>query len=391
MSVRRSRVFTTEVSTPETEVVASQLKYLRSLNERIQKEEIRVTEAREAIPKLQNLLAQRLEESKSFSGVIADLMRLQVQPEVPSESDSENPFLLPVLGARVEYARLTRLAADAREYHRSLSNSLAIIEKQVDSAQSVISSSTGVLARMQGTRSTMLESIKLQYGLIHPIHRLSDDMLAYIFSLTVSEKFETVRMFRGVPEDCPEFNALVILASVCSTWRDIAYGYPSLWGRVVVTDVSPPTPYRRYSAAPPIAVVAVGDLLFGNDHARLPSLASRTSIEDLTITSSRLGHIQFDLSRIESIQRLTIAYSEFQSDPTTSFVPRGLNNLSSLTCIHNYPSFHSPIPSMRDFSLSVHAGDDQPLFSFGRILRYSPNLETPLALWVTNTRILEED
>ena len=381
MSVRRSRVFTTEVSTPEMELVASQLKYLRHLNERIQKEEIRVTAAHEAIPKLQNLLAQRQEEIKSFSGVIADIMRLQVQPEVPYESDSENSFLLPALSARVEYGRLTRLAAEAKEYRRSLSYSLAIIEEQVGAAQSVISASTGVLARMQGTRSTMLESIKLQYGLIHPIHRLSDDILAYIFSLIVSEKFETVRVFRGDPEDCPEFNSLITLASVCSTWRDIAYDHSSLWHRVVVTDVSPPTPYRRYHAAPPIAVIAVGNALFGNDHARLPSLASRTSIDDLTITSSRLGHIQFDLSRIKSIQRLTIAYSEFQGGPTTFFIPTGLANLSSLTCIHNYPSFHSAIPSIRDFSLSVRASSYQPQFSFGRILRYFPNLDTLSLYW----------
>lgn len=376
MSVRRSRVVTTELSTPEMEVVASQLNYLRNLNERIKKEEIRVTGANEAIPKLRTLLAQREAEIKSFSGVMADIMRLQVQPGVPFEGDSDNPFLLPALSARVEYGRLTRLAADAKEYRRSLLDSLAVIEKQVDAAQSVISASIGVLARMQGTRSTMLESIKLQYGLIHPIHRIPDDILAYIFSLIVSEKFETIRMFRGDSEDCPDFDALVTLASVCSTWRDITYANPSLWDRVVVTDVSSPTPCRRDCATPPISVVAVGDTLFGNDHARLPSLASRTSIGDLTITSSRLGHIQFDLSRIQSIQRLTIAYSEFQSDPTTSFVPRDLHNLSSLTCIHNYPSFLSHIPSIKDFSLSVRAGDHQPRFSFDRILRYSPNLET---------------
>jgi hypothetical protein len=374
MSTNRSRGFTTHVSIPEMELVASQLEYLKRLNVTIQNEEGRVREAREAIPKLQILLAQRREETKSFSGILSDLMRLQTQPRASIEDSLENPFIIPALQARVEYGRLTRLAAEAKEYRRSLSDSLDIIEKQIDTAHSVISASGGVLARMQSARSSMLESIRHQYELIHPIHRLPDSLLAYIFSLIVSEKFENIRRFRGDPEDCPKLDAPVMLASVCSTWKDIAYNNPSLWNRVVVTDVSTPSPYWRNRAAPPIAVVAVGGALVGNDHAPLPSLASRTLIDDLTITSTRLSVIQFDLSRINSIRRLTVAYPEFHDEPVTFSIPAVLTNLSSLTCIHSYPSLRSPMPLIKD--LSVHAGVHYPQSTFERVFRYTPNLET---------------
>jgi len=197
MSAHHSRVFTTEFSTPEMEVVASQLTYLKSLNQRNQKEQRRVTEARRAIPQLQNLLLQRRVEINSFSGVLTDLMGLQVQQGEASEGDWENPFLLPALNARVDCGRLTLLTRLAKEYCESLSDSKAIIENQIESVQSVISASAGVLARMQVIRSTMLESVRLQYGLIHPIHLLSSDILAYIFSLILRQKFETIRMFRG--------------------------------------------------------------------------------------------------------------------------------------------------------------------------------------------------
>ena len=146
----------------------------------------------------------------------------------------------------------------------------------------------------------------------------------------------------------------------------------------MVTDASP---YRRDCAASPIAVVAVGDALFSNSHAHLPSLASRASICDLTITSRRHGLEQIDFSRIKSIQRLTVAYSELQDDSTTFFVPGGLDNLSSLTCIHNCPSFRSSIPSIRSLSLSVRAGDHQSQSLFGRLLRYTPNLESLSLYW----------
>jgi len=325
----RSRRFTKVlVPTPEIDAITSQLKYLRNLKKGIRKEETRVAKAHEAIPKLQNLLAQRREDIKIISGVLADLMRLQAQPGASPEYDWENPFLVPALSAQVEYCRLTRCAAEAKKYHQSLSDSLSVIKKQIDTARSVISATGSVLPRMQGIRTTMLESIRLLYALIHPIHRLCDDTLAYIFLLIVSEKFEAARMFRGEPEDCPKLHAPAILASVCSTWGDIAYNCPSLWKRVVVTDVSPLWPYWRNRAVPPIAVVAVGDSLFGSDHARL---VSRTAIDDLTFTSKRLGLIRFgfDLSYITSIQRLTIASSEFQDFPTYFPVPTAPSSLSS--------------------------------------------------------------
>ena len=376
MQSSRSRGSTTEISTPEKEVVASQLKYLRHLNERILEEEVRLAAAQEAIPKLQNLLAQRQEDFKSFSGVFADLMRLQEQSGELFEHDCENPFLLPALSASPGYGRLTRLAAEAKEYRQSLSDSLDIIKEQIGTAQSVISTIACELVRMQGIRSAMLESIRLQYALIHPIHRLCNDTLAYIFLLIVSEKFETVRIFRGHPDDCPKLYSPAILASVCSTWRDIAYNYPSLWKQVVVTDISPPPPYWKNRAVPPIAVVAVGDTLLNGDHARLPLLESQTAINDLTITSRWLSLIQHDLFRVKSIQRLTIAYSEFQNYPTRFHIPACLSSLSSLTCIHTYPVFDSPVPPIRDLSIFVRSSDYQPQSSFDRILHHCPNLET---------------
>ena len=375
MRSTRARGSATEILTPEMEVVASQLKYLKYLNERIKEEEMRLAAAREAIPKLQNLLTQRQEDIKSFSGVLIDLIWLQTQSEESSEHDCENPFLLPALTAPLGCGRLTRLAAEAKEYRRNLSDSLDIVEKQIDTAQSVISTIGGELVRMQSIRSSMLESIRLQYALIHPIHRLCNDTLAYIFLLIVSEKFETVRMFRGHSDDCPALHAPIILASVCSTWRDIAYKSPSLWKRVVVTDISRPQPYWRNHAVPPIAVVAVGDTLFNGDHARLPSLESRTAINDLTITSKWLSRFQFDLFRVKSIQRLTVAYSEFQNYPTRFHVPAGLSSLSSLTCIHTYPVFDSSVPPIKDLSILVRSSDYQPQSSFDMILHHCPNLE----------------
>lgn len=382
MRSSRSRGLTTEVPSPEMEAVTSQLEYLRNLNGRIQKEEMRLAAAHEAIPKLQNLLAQRQEDIKSFSGVLTNLMGLQVQSETSPKHDWENPFLLPALIAPVEYGRLTRLAAEAQGYRRSLSDSLPIIEKQIGTAQNVISVSDGVLERMQCIRSSMLKSIRLQYMLIHPIHRLCDDTLAYIFLLIVSERFETVRMFRGDPDDCPELHSPITLASVCSTWRDIAYNCPSLWKRVVVTDVSPPRPFRRGRTIPPITLVAVGDTLFSGDHARLPSLESRTVISDLTITSKRLSLIQFDLFRVKYIQRLTVAYSEFQIYPTRLLIPAHLDELSSLTCIHTYPEFGSSIPSIKCLSIFVRSGEQEPQPLFDRILHHCPNLETLSLHWL---------
>ncbi len=364
------------------EAVASQLKYLRSLNERAQKEEMRLAAAHEAIPKLKNLLAQTQEDIKSFSGILTSLTRLQEKSEASPEYDWENTFLLPALSARMEDGSLTRLAAEAQGYRRVLSGSLPIIEKQIDAAQSVISASGGVLTRMQGIRSSMKESIRLQYTLIHPIHTLSDDLLAYIFLLIVSEKFETARMFRGDPDDCPELHAPVILASVCSTWRDIAYNCPSLWKRVVVTDGSPPRPFRRNRTVQPIALVAVGDTLFSGDHARLPSLESRTAINDLTITSKRLSLIQFELFRVKHIQRLTVAYSELQIYPTRLLIPSRLCGLSSLTCIHTYPEFGSSVPSIKSLSIFVRSGEQEPQPLFDRILHHCPNLETLSLHWL---------
>jgi hypothetical protein len=116
-------------------------------------------EAREAIPKLQNLLAA---EARRDQIIFWSAHRSYEA----SECNQGKP--LKMIGRiHFSYLPLTRgwstagspgWHAEAKEYRRSLSDSLAIIEKQIDTAQSVISASGGVLARMQGTRSTMLES-----------------------------------------------------------------------------------------------------------------------------------------------------------------------------------------------------------------------------------------
>ncbi|KZW01916.1 hypothetical protein EXIGLDRAFT_638108 [Exidia glandulosa HHB12029] len=99
----------------------------------------------------------------------------------------------------------------------NISTTLHDAEERLRAAQEEVTSARDIMSQICARKDHLLDSLRLARGLLHPLRRLPDDVLANIFLVHLST---VVGRQRRIP---------FVLAGVCRRWRRVALDTSALW------------------------------------------------------------------------------------------------------------------------------------------------------------------
>jgi hypothetical protein len=216
--------------------------------------------------------------------------------------------------------------------------------------------------RLQNILNATVAAIKAKYELVHPIHRLPRELLTRIFALVVSEEYAAAASLITSGKEVRPLVSPTCLSLVCYHWRDIAYAQ----NHYGIGSLSQPSHLRRHSVPQnvekPAFVLAVEGN--GSPHGdegsliarHIQSLASRTSICELTYSGGAFESVQECVAMLPHLKRLSLTYAKSKSDPIVITLPGTLDELTYLSCTHAYPSFTSTLAALETLAISVRSG-----------------------------------
>lgn len=381
---------------PELQSIRSDVEYLKHLRKRLWDVEHRISQAVEAIPALEKEILEVEESRKVSSAALTTLLSTSERVSALTAVGTRNQFVKSHLPPSTSSFTTSSTLAELITYHSAIPEKLDGLRKSLETARSVVHSGDDNHKRLRHVLYTTIAAIKAKYEIVHPIHRLPRELLTRIFTLVVSEEYAAAALGITSGKEVHPLVSPTSLSLVCYHWRDIAYSAESLWNRVLVTAHSPPAPFRATKITKPAFVLA----LEGNDslHAdgggliarHMASLASRTSICELTYRGSAFESVRECVGVLPHLKRLSLTYARSKSHPIVILLPGTLEQLTYLSCTHAYPSFISTLAALETLAISVRSGGAEKPPPLDGLLARAPNLKT-LLLSRTPDLVVESD
>ncbi|TFK66226.1 hypothetical protein BDN72DRAFT_844651 [Pluteus cervinus] len=168
-------------------------------------------------------------------------------------------------------------------------------------------------AKIQEHEQALL-SLKAQRNQLAPISRLSPDVLLYVFQhVQHSSVFSHVRPSRGRARSPSQLSRTKAITHICSTWRTLALGDPSLWTTLEFECPPLTIEMSRRSRSTPLSI-----------YYREIEGAPNTSATFLRVLDDHLDHIKFlSVSAYSKIWRASL---------TRSLVLGSQNHLEGFWC-----------------------------------------------------------
>ncbi|KAG8756185.1 hypothetical protein FRC14_003301 [Serendipita sp. 396] len=146
---------------------------------------------------------------------------LACRNRVPSHS--ERLRLRSILGIQSKVVEsLDEAIASAEKAFNEACHRCQKLWEEFESAQTEVLSAQKVIEMLRAQKSSLSDELQDLQGLLHPIRRVPDEILAYIFELTIE------------PRDYVEIIPAMGLSQVCRTWRNVAVNYPPLWTMIQI-------------------------------------------------------------------------------------------------------------------------------------------------------------
>ena len=368
---------------PELQSIKSDVEYLKHLRKRLWDVEHRISQAVEAIPVLEKEILEVEQSHKVSSAALTTLLSTSERVSALAAVGSRNQFVQSHLAPPTSSSTTSTTLAELITYHSAIPAKLDSLRKSLGTARKVVYTGDGDHKRLRHILNTTVAAIMAKYEIVHPIHRLPRELLTRIFALVVSEEYAAAAFGVTSGKEVHPLVSTTHLSLVCYNWRDVAYSAESLWNRTLITAHSPPAPFRTTDAEKPVFVLALdengsprGD--GGSVIARhIASLASRTSICELTYSGSAFESVRECVGMLIHLKRLSLTYARSKSDPIVITLPGTLNELTYLSCTHAYPFFISTLAALETLAISVRSGEvEKPPLDC--LLAKAPNLKTLL-------------
>ena len=372
---------------PELQSIRSEVEYLKHLRKRLWDVEHRISQAVEAIPVLEREIEEVEESRKVSSAALATLLSTSKRVSALTAVGTRNQFVqshLPPPSTGSTTSSTSSTLAELITYHSAIPEKLNGLRKSLETARSVVHSGDDDHKRLRHISYTTVAAIMAKYEVVHPIHRLPRALLTRIFGLVVSEEYAAATGGITSGKEVQPPISPTSLSLVCYHWREIAYSAESLWNRVLVTAHSPPAPFRATETEKPAFVLALegNGSLFGDGGGRIAhhfaSLASRTSICELTYNGSAFESVLECVRILPHLKRLSLTYARSKSEPIVITLPGTLEGLTYLSCTHAYPSFTSTLAALETLAISVRSGGAEKPAPLDDLLAKAPNLKTLL-------------
>ena len=369
---------------PELQSIKSDVEYLKHLRKRLWDVEHRISQAVEAIPVLEKEILEVEESHKVSSAALTTLLSTSERVSALAAVGSRNEFVQSHLAPPTSTSTTSTTLAELITYHSAIPGRLDSLRKSLGTARNVVYTGDGDHKRLRHILNTTVAAIMAKYEIVHPIHRLPRELLTRIFALVVSEEYAAAAFGVTSGKEVHPLVSTTHLSLVCYHWRDVAYSAESLWNRTLVTAHSPPAPFRTTDAEKPAFVLALdengsprGD--GGSVIARhIASLASRTSICELTYSGSAFESVRECVGMLIHLKRLSLTYARSKSDPIVITLPGTLDELTYLSCTHAYPSSISTLAALETLAISVRSGGVEKPPPLDYLLAKAPNLKTLL-------------
>ena len=369
---------------PELQSIKSDIEYLKHLRKRLWDVENRISQAVEAIPVLEKEILEVEESRKVSSAALATLLSTSERVSALTAVGTRNQFVQSHLPPPSSRSTTSSTLAELITYHSAIPEKLDSLRKSLETARSVVHSGDDDHKRLRHILYTTIAAIKAKYEIVHPIHRLSRELLTRIFALVVSEEYAAAALAITSGKEVNPLVSPTSLSLVCYHWREIAYSAESLWNRILVTAHSPPAPFRTTKTTKPAFVLALeeNDSLYGDGGGliarHVASLASRTSICELTYRGSAFEAVRECVGILPHLKRLSLTYARSKSDPIVISLPGTLEGLAYLSCTHAYPSFVSTLAALETLAISVRSGGAEKPPPLDGLLARAPKLKTLL-------------
>ena len=366
---------------PDLHSIKSDVQYLRHLRKRLRGVVHRISQAVKAIPVLEKEVQEEEQSRRASPAAFDTLLSTLDRSSALTAIGPQNQFIqsqlpLPTAGSGTSYT-----FAGFIGYHSTIPEKNDSLRKSLETARREVDTAVAQQKRLQNAINTTAKAIKAKYELVHPIHRLSRLLLIRIFALVVSEEYTAADYRSNIGRKVRPLVTLTSLSSVCHHWRDIVYAAGSLWNRILITTLAPPTPFRTTQTEQPAFVLVVegqrGD--GGSPIARqIQSLASQTAVHDLAYSGGALESVRECLIILPNLRRLSLTCTKAKSDPLIISLPSTLDKLTDLSCFDAYPSFTSTIASLESLGISVCSGGTEKPPPLDCLLAMAPNLKSLL-------------
>jgi hypothetical protein len=367
---------------PEFQSIRSDAEYMKYLRRCILDVEQRKYQAAEAIPALEREIQEVEESRKASSAALATLRSTLGRVSALVVISPQNEFVQGHLPPPIARSSASHTLAEFTAYHSTISEKLNSLRRSLETARVAAHSSGAHHKRLQNAFDATAKAIEAKYKLVHPIHRLPYFLLTRIFALVVSEEYTAAASTITLGREALPLVSPNSLSLVCHHWRGLAYSTESLWNRVLVTAQSPPSPFRTTEAEKPSFVLAVEGNTSPQENKgsliarHIESLASRTSIRELTYSGEAFKLVQECILTLPHLTRLSLTYTKSKSDPVIIALSGSLESLTYLSCIGAYPSFTSTLPALETLEMIVrHKGEEKPP-PLDSLLAKAPNLKS---------------
>src|SRR5258706_3847708 len=369
---------------PELQSIKCEVEYLKHLRKRLWDVERRISQAVEAIPVLEKEIEEVEESRKVSSAALATLLSTSERVSALTAVGTRNQFVQSHLPPPTTSSTTSSTLAELITYHSAIPEKLESLRKSLETARGVVHSGDDDHKRLRHISYTTVAAIMAKYAIVHPIHRLPRDLLTRIFALVVSEEYTAAAAGVTSGKEVHPLVSPTNLSLVCYHWRDIAYSAEPLWNRILVTAHSPPAPFRTTKTEKPAFVLALegSDSLHGDGGGliarHIASLASRTSICELTYNGSAFESVLECMGTLSHLKRLSLNYAISTSERIVITLPGTLEKLTYLSCTHAYPSFISTLTTLETLAISVRSGGAEKPPPLDGLLAKAPNLKTLL-------------
>jgi hypothetical protein len=374
----------TEQFLPDLQSIRSDADYLKHLRKCLWDCEYSISQGVEAIPALEQEIREIEDAREASSAALATLLSSLERVSALATIGPQNRFLQSHIPPPTARSSASYTLAEFTAYHSTIPTKLDDLRQSLETARVAVHSGGAHHKRLQKVIKTTVDALKAKYELVHPIHRLPRTLLTRIFALVVSEEYAAADYSIAVGREVRLLISPTRLSTVCHYWRETCYATESLWNRIFVTTHSPPSPFRPTEEGKPAFVIAVD----GNDSPQggggslvtrhIQSLASLTSILELTYGGSAFESVQECLVMLPCLKRLCLTYAKWKSDPVIIALPGTLHNLTYLSCIDAYPSFSSTLAALETLEIIVRPKGREKPPPLDYLLAKAPNLKSLL-------------
>ncbi|KAG8816698.1 hypothetical protein FRC19_011869 [Serendipita sp. 401] len=249
-------------------------------------------------------------QSNVFLSGMLGLGPLACRNRVPSHS--ERLRLRSILGIQSKVVEsLDEAIASAEKAFNEASHRCLKLWEELESAQTEVLSAQKVIEILRAQKSSLSDELQGSQGLLHPIRRVPDEILAYIFELIIE------------PRDYVKITQAMGLSQVCRTWRNVAVNHPPLWTMIQIdlgnypsgVDCITDTFMDRAGAQPvSLKILHYGDKADKRVYSKLVKISHRVNVvESLNVKASPEHRSSFNEAiirfqrHIRSIKELTLS------------------------------------------------------------------------------------